>query len=477
MIDNNQRLKQIGISIDSILLPKRNIDMTRWAVVACDQYTSEPEYWEEVNNLVQENPSTLRLIYPEVYLEKDSKEDKKKRIETINTTMNSYLNNDILESHTGPVLIERTSNDGKKRVGVMIALDLELYNFKKGSQSLIRATEGTSVDRLPPRVQIRENAILELPHIMVLIDDPDCTVIEPIYHEIDNRINSNLSNNNIISNSDLTNHDIVYNFPLMQNSGHLKGWKIRDNKIIDSFVTALTTLADPEKFQSRYQLDSDAGVLLYAVGDGNHSLATAKTCWENTKKITSAEELENHPARYALVELVNIHDKGLLFEPIHRALFHVSYDQWVQEFKEWHCTKELHVHVTEVSSIENAINLLKEQDSSGKQRVILISENGFSLIVWDNPKHEMAVGSLQCFLDDYIEKHKETSIDYLHGNDTTIRLGSIKGNLGFLLPDVQKESFFPTVIRDGALPRKTFSMGEAHEKRFYVECRKIKAGN
>ena len=461
MHDITQNLEKIGISIDSILLPKENVDMTRWAVIACDQYTSEPEYWAEVNRFVSSEPSTLRLIYPEVYLDKDTNEDKLKRIESIHATMNSYLQKELFNPVAGPILIERTSNDGKIRIGVMVALDLDMYQFEAGSQSLIRATEGTIVDRLPPRVRIRENASLELPHIMVLIDDPDFSVIEPMYEHL-------------MSNPTLSNKDKIYHFELMQNSGFLRGWNILSEKQLGAFAAALTKLADQDDFRSRYQLDSDSDVLLYAVGDGNHSLATAKMCWENIKKTSSKKELINHPAKYALVELVNIHNKGLLFEPIHRVLFHVSTEDWKRYFIDWHKNKLINVHIEPYTSLEDALYAQKKQTTAHDQKVILVSENGYDMLVWDNPIHELAVGSLQSFLDEYIAVKSETKIDYLHGNETTIRLGSKKENLGFLLPDIQKESFFPTVIKNGSLPRKTFSMGEAHEKRFYVECRKIK---
>ena len=454
-------LASIGVFLDEILLPAPGSDMNRWAVVACDQYTSEPEYWNRIDAHIGETPSTLRLIFPEVWLERESEEQKQIRISEINRTMAAYLRNSNLVPVKAPVLVERTTREGHRRLGLMVSLDLERYDFSKGSQSLVRATEGTILDRLPPRIRIRENAGLELPHIMVLIDDPKNTVIEPLHRKASNAAACSGEPSEASEG-----FPCVYDFSLMENSGHLKGWKIKDTAALDSFASALVRLAEPESFRNGYGVSSDAGVLLFAVGDGNHSLATAKSCWEHIKKELSASEQENHPARHALVELVNVHDKGLVFEPIHRVLFHSDRIAWRESFLKWHEDHGIRVRI--------------EPDGSSAslpihgQHAVMVTEAGRERLIWENPDHQLAVGSLQAFLDVWLSENRETSIDYVHGEGVTSRLGAEPGNMGFLLPVMEKEELFPTVIRDGALPRKTFSMGEAHEKRFYLECRRIR---
>ena len=284
----------------NILIPK-NTDMTKWSVVACDQYTSEPDYWDEVNNIVGSSPSTLRITLPEIYL---GSSDEEERIKKINSTMKNYLDNDMFTEYKDSMIyLERTQNDGKVREGLIGMVDLEDYSYEKGSQTLIRATEKTVIERIPPRMKVRENALLELPHIMILIDDPEKNIIESLKHEV-------------------TNEDMVYNFDLMQKGGHIKGYKLSKNSM-DSVISKLESLADQENFDKKYTV-SGKGVLLFAMGDGNHSLATAKACYEKLKETMSEEEYLNHPARYALVELVNLHSSALEFEPIHRVIFNTN---------------------------------------------------------------------------------------------------------------------------------------------------------
>lgn len=440
-------MKNLGINISSVLIPNDKINMQKWSVVACDQYTSELEYWNDVDEFVGKSPSTLRLVFPEAYLEIESDEDKTKRIRSINDNMTSYCDNDIwCELKDTIILVERTFEDGNKRHGLMLAVDLEKYDYNKGSQSLIRATEGTIIDRLPPRIKIRENACLELPHIMLLIDDPKKSVIEPL-----------LSKTDSISE--------IYSFDLMKNSGSIKGWKIDKENDITGIVHALNVLADEENFKVRYNLKEDLGVLLFAVGDGNHSLATAKACWENVKKDLDPSELDNHPARYALVEVVNLHDNGLVFEPIHRVVFNVDADHLINSFVEFYdkqgCKAAILSSDADISSLRgHAI------------RFVTSEKEGFLWV--ESPLFNLDVGTLQSFLDDYLANNKNTTVDYVHGDDVTDKLGSIPGNLGFFLDKLDKNELFKTVILDGALPRKTFSMGEASEKRFYLEARRIR---
>ncbi|NMB89863.1 MAG: DUF1015 domain-containing protein [Chloroflexi bacterium] len=431
----------IGVQIPTTLLPKPELDLHKWAVIACDQFTSQPEYWNEVEQIVGEAPSTLRLILPEVYLEKS---DVEQRIATTRATMRQYLAQDILEPKEGFILVERQAG-GKTRHGLMLLLDLEQYDYNRGSQSLIRATEGTILDRLPPRMKIREGAALELPHILVLIDDPQRTVIEPLVEQ----------------KASLTG---LYDFDLMLGSGHLCGYQVSDPDLEKQVVAGLEALSDPAYFQNRYGVGDDKGVLLFAMGDGNHSLATAKAIWEKNKPTVGMQ----HPSRFALVEIENLHDAGLEFEPIHRVVFNVKEDPAVALLRSFQqdCT------IQRVSTEREMVRMVDAQ-SSGEQCFGLVSPAGFDVVTIRKPTSNLPVGTLQNFLDGWIQEGGAGKVDYVHGLDVVTRLGKEPGNLGVYLPAIQKEDLFKTVILDGALPRKTFSMGEAKEKRFYMECRTI----
>ena len=407
-----------------ILIPQ-NVDFKKWSVVACDQYTSQPEYWKEVEDFVLDAPSTLKITFPEVYLSEGDK-----RIEKINKTMDEYLNADIFTKLPKSLIyVERTINS-KVRKGIIGAIDLEEYDFTKGSESQVRATEGTVLERIPPRVKIRENAPLELPHVMILIDDKDRDIIEALAEK-------------------KAQFKKIYDFELMQNSGHLEGYLIPED-MADEIIKKLDLLASSKSFETRYKI-SDKKPLTYAVGDGNHSLATAKTCWENLKKTLSADEISNHPARYALCELENIHDDALEFEPIHRVVFDVDPEELLKELK----------------------NFYEISDTPTEQSIRYITKDQEGELFIKNPKSKLTVGTLQIFLDEYLKDHKG-SIDYIHGDDVCKNLGKNAGNIGFILPPMEKSQLFTGVIADGALPRKTFSMGEAFEKRFYLEAKLIK---
>lgn len=409
----------------NILLPDR-ADLTKWSVVACDQYTSQPEYWKAVSDFVGDAPSTLHITLPEIYLEG---EDVDARIAGINRTMQQYLDTGILREIAGKyIYVERTQRDGVVRHGLMGVVDLECYDYRKGSQTLIRATEGTVLERIPPRVRVREHAALELPHIMLLIDDAQRTVIEPLCEE-------------------KARFETAYDFDLMQDSGSLRGYIVDDaaEKRIDA---ALQTLADPAAFHQKYQVPEDKGVLLFAVGDGNHSLATAKECYERIKAALPPEKASAHPARYALVELTNVHDAALQFEPIHRVVFDVDPQAMMEELAKYY-----------------------ELSDAGQAFTCVIGDTKRTVHI-KNPPSNLAVGTLQKFIDDYLTHHGGR-VDYIHGDDVVEELAHDPKNIGFLLPPMAKEELFPTVILDGALPRKTFSMGHAYDKRFYLEARKI----
>lgn len=434
-------INDLGIQIPQVYLPRTGTDLTKWAVIACDQFTSQPEYWNEVEKIVGDAPSTLNLTFPEVYLEKPGGDE---RIKNIQATMRKYMDEGVLQPHDGLVYVERTV-DGKTRKGIVLCLDLESYDYNKGSSSLIRATEGTIVDRLPPRMKIREGATIELPHILVLIDDPNRTVIEPL-----GAAKSKL--------------ETLYDFDLMLDSGHLAGYAVND-ELENQVVEALRALASPETFAAKYGIGMDQPVLLFAMGDGNHSLATAKAIWEKIKSQVGMD----HPARYALVEIENVHDEGLAFEPIHRVLFGLKKDL----FAELEKTFGANFTYKPVASAEAMIKAV-DSATGDKQAIGLVGGGkDFGVIEIANPSSNLPVGTIQSFLDVFLKEGGAEKIDYVHGGDITVKLGSQPNNAGFYLPGMSKSDLFKTVILDGALPRKTFSMGEAHEKRFYMEARKI----
>ena len=433
--------EDIGIQSPQIYLPKKGTDLTRWATIACDQFTSEPEYWQEVEKLVGQAPSTYKLTLPEVYLEKPGETE---RIQRIQACMQDYLARGVIQPRQGFIYVERTVS-GKTRRGIMLCLDLEHYDYTKGSTSLIRATEGTIVERLPPRMKIRSGAALELPHILVLIDDPGRSVIEPL-----TKARAGLEK--------------LYDFELMLDSGHLCGYAV-DEAHEAGIVAALRELAKPDVFSAKYSLETDKPVLLFAMGDGNHSLATAKAVWERTK----AEVGLNHPSRYALVEIENVHDEGLEFEPIHRVLFGLKKDIFAS--LKSHFGTDL--QYKPVSTAEEMVKTV--DDARGNKQVIGLVGGGKACGVLEinHPSHNLPVGSLQAFLDKFMDENGAEKIDYVHGEQVVCRLGAQEGNAGFYVPGMHKSDLFKTVILDGALPRKTFSMGEAKEKRFYMESRKI----
>lgn len=411
----------------NILIPD-NTDMEKWAVVACDQYTGQPDYWKRVEETVGAADSTLKLILPEVYLEDD---DSDERIEKIHNEMNRILGSGTLKEYKDSLIyIERIQSDGKVRQGLIGKIDLEEYDYRKGSTSSVRATEATVVERIPPRIKVRQGAPMELPHIMILIDDENKTVVEPC---------------EAIKNS----AEAIYDFTLMENGGSICGY-ILDEKLTASVMNALDKLNDNELFNKKYNLDGYP-TLLYAMGDGNHSLATAKEFYEQLKRENPDKDMSQHPARYALVEIVNLHSPALEFEAIHRIVTNVSTDELMAEMTDALGLSE--------KKADQAFNIIL----NGTEKTVYIHK----------PTSQLTVGSLQEFLDAYLKK-TEAKIDYIHGIDVVKSLAEQENSIGFILPDMLKSELFPTVIKDGALPRKTFSMGHAEDKRFYIECRKIK---
>lgn len=453
MIDELTFFPDIALCAPSVLLPRRQVDLTKWAVIACDQYTSQPEYWEGVRDFVGSAPSTLNLIYPEAYLGKFEQES---FIVQLNRRMHEYLEGGILEScQPGLIAVNRRTSYAPSRKGLVAALDLEQYDHTPGAATLIRATEGTVPERVPPRAKIRRHAPLELPHIMVLIDDPEKTVIEPLFKE---------------------ELPVAYDFELMMNGGRLTGCHVGDERLIKKVAAALHRLAAPEVFAEKYNLSPGRPVMLYAIGDGNHSLAAAKMLWETVKQDNPAlKQNLQHPARFALVELVNLHDEGLRFEPIHRVLKNVESRALLTRMENYYRQAKMTFELVEIRSAgEMKLEAGRIRKEAGQAHVFSFCCKGqIGVISIRKPVCNLEVGTLQAFLDGVIAEDPAVEIDYIHGDDMTLELGSREGAVGFLLPAMSKHDLFKTVIIDGALPRKTFSMGEADEKRFYMEARLI----
>lgn len=400
------------IKAPHILLPKKGTDMSAWAVIACDQFTSQLDYWEDVEKIVGDKVSTLRMMFPEAYL---GKVDEAAFIKKTNETIEKYLTQNVLvDQGECFILVDRSTPVVKRRLGLMIAIDLEDYTYEKGVKSLIRASEATIVERIPPRLKIRENAAVELPHILFLFDDKNRAIIEDLYAKRDSFEN-------------------VYDFDLMKDGGHITGYKISDTKPIIA------------KFEELLKKNNNG--LLFIVGDGNHSLATAKAHWDKIKVNLDPKERENHPARYALVEALNIYDEGLIFEPIHRVVFNPESD-----------------------FVEGLIEVLKGENKSyiystefGK-REISIPKIG--------PECYKAV---QTYIDSYLKNHPKTSVDYIHDEDQTIEVAKTNpGSVALIMPALTKGDIFDYIAKDEVLPRKAFSMGHAVEKRYYLESKTIK---
>jgi uncharacterized protein (DUF1015 family) len=410
-----------------ILLPDFDkVEGRRWSVIACDQFTSEPEYWEAVAERVGDSPSTLNLMIPEVYLSESAE-----RTEKAHAAMDEYLKSVLIHHPDSMIYVERTQPDGRVRRGIVGMVDLEEYEYTKGSDALIRATEGTVLSRIPPRVAVRRKASIELPHVMLLIDDPDKTVIEPI--------------------SDVAGDlKVAYDFDLMIGAGHVKG-SFMDIRTQENVLSALANIASPDQMEKKYG-DRTLAPLLFAAGDGNHSLATAKALFEEIKS-RDGESAMQSPARYALVEVVNLHDDALDFEPIYRVIFNTDTDDLLTELKKY------------VSALNG---------NSHPQKMLSIVGDREEEIVVSAPVQQLTIGTLQAFLDEYSEKHPEIEVDYIHGETALRTLAAKENAVGFLYDGMEKSELFKTVIFDGALPRKTFSMGHAKDKRFYLECRKIK---
>ncbi len=421
-------MKNSCLRAADILLPARQtIENGRWAAIACDQFTSEPHYWEAADRHVGDAPSTLRMILPEVYLRQTAE-----RLPAIHAAMKEALEHHLICHEQAMIAVERTQSDGRVRRGLVAMIDLEQYDYTPGSTSLVRATEGTVLERIPPRVAVRRDALLEMPHVMLLIDDPEGTVLEPLFEGNGTP-------------------DIAYDTDLMLGGGHVKGSFVTKEEQ-QRVLAALDALVTPDAMTARYG-DGSLAPLLFAVGDGNHSLATAKAAFEDIKSSNGPEAAMRHPARFALVEIVNLHDEALSFEPIYRVMFGV--------------------HPAGVLDSLRAY-AAKLNGTAAPQSVTCIGTFDTQKIVIEHPTQQLTVGTLQTFIDEYLKSHPKAEVDYIHGEDSTRALASKPDAIGFLFDGMEKSQLFRSVMVDGALPRKTFSMGHAQDKRYYMECRKIK---
>ncbi|KAK2963355.1 putative Bifunctional protein FolD [Blattamonas nauphoetae] len=443
---------KVFFKVPKVLLPKPEF-RSKWATVACDQFTSEPEYWESAKKEVGDKPSMLNIVLPELYLDTPGEEE---MIVNIVKTMKDYCDRGIFDETEALVYLERKTRHAERRRGLICALDLEAYSYSN-DPSPIRPTEMTIVERIPPRLRVRSKALIESPHILVLIDDPERRVIEPITAAKEKM-------------------EKLYDEELMLGAGHITGYKVPSD-MTQTIISELTRLSDPTRFAQKYGVDAGTPTLLYAVGDGNHSLATAKKSWDDIKATFTPEEREKqmkiHPARYCLIELNNIFDEGIEFEPIHRVLFDIK-KPLIDSLKKAYPNKI----TTEAFPSLAALKVQVEKRALTSKDVHhfgYVGSNEFLLVGMPAGEHTLPVGAIQSFLDSPEYKSEYAKIDYIHGDDVVLSLidQDPKKNCGIVLPMMAKDSLFTTVIKNGRLPRKTFSMGEADEKRFYFECRKI----
>ena len=418
-----------------ILLPAAGVPLDPWACIAVDQFTSQPEYWQRAEHLADGKPSTLHIVLPEAYLGTPQEAE---RLESIRRTMEEYRKSVLTRKVHGYVYVERTQMDGTVRQGLVGAVDLDAYDYAKGSKPAIRPSESTVVERIPPRLKVRRGATLETPHVMMLADDANCTLIEPI----------GLMKNQLPP---------LYDGELMLGGGHLRGWAVEDPALIAQIDSALAALADPAAFVRRWPAAKGQQPMVLAVGDGNHSLATAKAYWEELKPTLSEEQRRTHPARWCLAEVCNVHSPAIEIEPIHRVVFGVG-------------AKELYAALDAWDQQQGSSTTMSDQ------RLRLADAHGESAVALANPPAPLTVGSVEAFLADFLPAHPGVTVDYIHGESTALALASdpAKPATAILLPDFAKADLFKGVVLGGVLPRKTFSMGHAEEKRYYIECRRIK---
>ncbi len=423
--------KNLGILFPEILIPGKKVNKKKWPVIACDQYTSNMSYWQNTSKIVGSAPSTLHITIPEIYLQQD---DINQRINHAKETMTTYVQDNVfVRLPQGVVLVERETPFGT-RVGVMLAIDLDQYNSDHRKKPLIRATEQTIKERLPSRMKAREGAVLESPHVMLMLNDPSDNVLGSLY-----RSRGNFAK--------------VYDTPLMQGGGHIKGWFIDDSDVLDTLTDSLEALLSKSKDE-----------ILFAVGDGNHTLASAKAIWENHKQEIPKSEWETSPLKYALVEVVNLYDKGISMHPIHRVLFNVETPNFLRSL------------VSELNDMGLNARMMytrgtSAQNTSNEQNLFFESSQAKGRIEIGTPKQKLITIPLTKALDKLLEAMPKVRIDYIHGDEEFDDLTQSRGCLGFRIEPLTKDQLFSLVSEYGVLPRKAFSLGEAQEKRYYYECR------
>ncbi len=418
------KLSELGIHVPDILLPREGRDLSKWAVIACDQFTSEKQYWQRCQEQIGDVPSTINLIFPECYLEERDQAVQKQQI---NDCMEQYLKDELVSYGQGLVYVERSTPWVKKRQGLVLALDLDFYDFRRGTESMIRPTEETIIDRLPPRVAVRRKAVLDLPHILVLINDPD---------------------NHVMKQAEQCEKVPLYDIELMQGGGHIRGEMISNENNLRSLADAFDKVKEINPF-------------LFAIGDGNHSLASALEVWRAMK----AQGISDHPCRYALVEVENIHDAGVVFEPIHRVVFKVDSNRLKNYLLETLVPDLIHV---------SSLDALKaEVEKEGANSIGLYNGNDFFVLRLQPETDRIPAEILHDALDPWLQDNPESKVDYIHGAEAVMELAKGANTLGIYLPTIDKGKFFHLIDQKWALPRKTFSLGEAQEKRYYLESRKL----
>ena len=418
-----------------ILLPSAQIPLEKWGCIACDQFTSDRDYWQKAEAVAAGSPSTLNLILPEVYLEDG---DADARIEKIHAAMDDYAQNVLTRAVDGFIYVERTEQSGKVRQGLVGMVDLEAYSYRRGEKCTVRPSESTVESRIPPRMKVRTGASLETPHIMMLADDPGCTLIEPV----------------AAHKQELPK---VYEGELMLNGGHIAGWAVEDPAMLAQIDAALAALGSQEAFDAKYPQARGAKPLTLAVGDGNHSLAAAKACWEELKATLTPEERESHPARWCLAEVCNVHSPAIEIEPIHRVLFNVDCGAVLLALIAW--------------SDSNMAGICF--GDSKQQAFTLAGPHVSNVLSFEDPVAPLTVGTVDEFIEYFMARHSEARVDYVH-DEPAVRALTRQGGVAFLLPPFEKSDLFKGIVMGGVLPRKTFSMGHAEEKRYYIECRRIK---
>ena len=418
-----------------ILLPDASVPLGQWGCIACDQFTSDRDYWAKAEQAAAGGPSALRLILPEVYL---GESDQQARVDQIHKAMEQYDREVLTRAVDGFVYVERTLQSGRVRQGLVGRVDLEAYNYHLGSLPLVRPSEHTVEERIPPRMAVRRGARLETPHVMMLADDPDRLLIEPVGRQKEKL-------------------RPLYDGELMLGGGHVAGWAVEDPALIRQIEDAMEVLSSQETFLAKYPGAPNDRPMALAVGDGNHSLATAKAYWEELKKTLTPQQQKDHPARWCLAEVCNVRSDAVEIEPIHRVLFNTSYETVLLNLVTW--------------SDENLAGI--RFGDSFEQKLQLMGPRDRCHLSFENPSAPLGVGTVDEFVEYFLENHPEARVDYVHDEAAVRSFCEKEGAVGMLLPAMRKGDLFRGVVLGGVLPRKTFSLGHAEEKRYYIECRRI----